>query len=404
MAYTKIWEIAERLDTSIAYIVNEKKTENGDARYVTCWNCNQNNPYHSMMMTKNLFHKTDTKRIGFHATQSFAPGEGTPEMIHEIGLKWAKELFGDRYEFVLTTHVDKDHLHNHLIINSTSFVDGKQFTNSKKDRHRMMEVNDRLCKEYGLSVIENPQEGRKENYNKHRNYIKEIKKDFDFAIEHAATLDLAYRNMMMEGYDFVTIDDVDCIVHPNCIEPIPMRQLGKRYSKEGIIETILGMDSYNRISYKSFDDLYKRKNELTGFQKLYFRFLYLVGVLPKYQVHKNKISSEARKELKELDQISFETELFAKYKINTIEDLNSVREEFQNEMTQLVKQRKNYYQLGSKHADPIEKEHLYLQAKRYTPRIKELRKMIKALDHAEKRSKRLEALNLQIEKKKEKEK
>lgn len=132
MAITKMWAIKKRLDTALKYIDDDNKTIDAalqyvsrneateNKRYVTCINCSLDSPYEDMMNTKRIFHKADSKRLAYHAVQSFKPGEGNADTIHEIGVKLAEELYGDRYEIVITTHLDKDHLHNHIIINSTS--------------------------------------------------------------------------------------------------------------------------------------------------------------------------------------------------------------------------------------------------------------------------------------------
>ena len=130
MATTKIWAVTDRLDQVVNYIENEEKTidkalnyvsrneATENKKYVYCLNCNSNNPVVSMMNTKKLFND-QKKRIAFHGTQSFKPGEVDADTAHEIGIQLINELFGNRYEVVLTTHLDKDHIHNHFLINST---------------------------------------------------------------------------------------------------------------------------------------------------------------------------------------------------------------------------------------------------------------------------------------------
>ena len=91
--------------------------------------------------------------LGRHLIQAFQPGEVTPEQAHEIGMELAKEILGGKYEFVLTTHIDKDHVHNHLIFNAVSFADHKYYHSNKRSYHDIRRTSDRLCKEHGLSVI-----------------------------------------------------------------------------------------------------------------------------------------------------------------------------------------------------------------------------------------------------------
>lgn len=118
--------------------------------------CHKDTAVQDMMAVKRKFEKTDGV-IAYHGYQSFAEGEVTPDKAHEIGKALAKELWGDRYQVLITTHLDKDsHIHNHFVINTVSYVDGKKYHRTKQDYYNMREVSDRLCKEYGLSVIRNP--------------------------------------------------------------------------------------------------------------------------------------------------------------------------------------------------------------------------------------------------------
>lgn len=143
MGTTSLWAIHERLDRVLDYASNEEKTmetvlkyakdenKTEQKEYVSCINCSSVGPFKSMMRTKEIFH-TESKILGYHGYQSFKIGEGTAEQIHEIGILTAKELWGERFEVVFATHLDKGHLHNHFVINSTSYVGGKMFHYSKK--------------------------------------------------------------------------------------------------------------------------------------------------------------------------------------------------------------------------------------------------------------------------------
>ncbi|MEE1354441.1 MAG: relaxase/mobilization nuclease domain-containing protein [Absicoccus porci] len=398
MAITKMWAIKKRLDTALKYIDDDNKTIDAalqyvsrneateNKRYVTCINCSLDSPYEDMMNTKRIFHKADSKRLAYHAVQSFKPGEGNADTIHEIGVKLAEELYGDRYEIVITTHLDKDHLHNHIIINSTSFQDGTQFTNTKSDRNRLVQVSDRLCREYGLETIENPKKGRSVNYYKNRNFIDEIKKDFDHVIKHSCSLNEVYSNMCMEGYDFKALNGIDCIIHPGCIEPIPLHMLGKKYSNEKMKETIHGLDEHKPISYRPLNELWIDRNNTSGLRRIYVRWMFEFGILPQYQVKHNRLSPEIRKELKKLDRISEEVSLMGKHKIESMDDLKSARYELKDRLDELSSKRKGLYSQGKKKESMVDREVIHKQARDLTPEIKELRYQIKLLDEIESRS------------------
>lgn len=187
MATTAIWDVTDRLDRVIDYTTNSDKTENLDFNssdfrglqevlkyteqdaktekqfYVTGINCYPETACKQMSKTKQQFQKTDGI-LAFHGYQSFAPGEATPETAHAIGVKMAQELWGDRFEVVVSTHLDRNHLHNHFVLNSVSFKDGKRYYDNKATYALIRQASDRLCREYSLSVIENPQRGKSRHY------------------------------------------------------------------------------------------------------------------------------------------------------------------------------------------------------------------------------------------------
>ena len=167
MAITKIIAIRDRLDKRVNYAVNGGKTslnagidyavdsdKTEQPQFVTTLNCsNAATAYAEMQETKSRFGKLGGV-VGYHFIQSFAPGEVTPEQAHAIGVEFARRLFGDRYEVVVGTHLDKAHLHNHVVVNSVSFVDGKKYHSSPGSYYfDVRSVSDALCRENDLSVI-----------------------------------------------------------------------------------------------------------------------------------------------------------------------------------------------------------------------------------------------------------
>ena len=186
MAVTSLWRVKGYIGKVVMYAINPEKTSepvsyqtaakgagaedtlSGIVSYVERdeatnleslvygIKCHKDTAVQDMMAVKRKFEKTDGV-IAYHGYQSFAEGEVTPDKAHEIGKALAKELWGDRYQVLITTHLDKDsHIHNHFVINTVSYVDGKKYHRTKQDYYNMREVSDRLCKEYGLSVIRNP--------------------------------------------------------------------------------------------------------------------------------------------------------------------------------------------------------------------------------------------------------
>ena len=168
MAYTKIIVIRGRLDKCLSYAANEEKTylktvvdyalDRGKTERVcfeTAINCGRDTAYQDMMQTVRRWGKQNRVRKGYHVIQSFRPGEVTPEQAHAIGVELAQRLLGGRYEVVVATHLDRAHLHNHVVFNAVSFVDGKMYRDTFRDYYEGIRgVSDALCCEHGLSIIE----------------------------------------------------------------------------------------------------------------------------------------------------------------------------------------------------------------------------------------------------------
>ncbi len=150
MAVTKTHPIKSTLKAAIDYICNPEKTDG--KLLVSAYGCSVETADIEFAWTRR--HAIDKgTNLGRHLIQAFQPGEVTPEQRHEIGMELAKEILGGKYEFVLTTHIDKDHVHNHLIFNAVSFADHKHYHSNKRSYHFIRRTSDRLCKEHGLSII-----------------------------------------------------------------------------------------------------------------------------------------------------------------------------------------------------------------------------------------------------------
>lgn len=420
MATTKIWPVKNRLDHVLEYVSNEEKTidklgnyisrdsATENQKYMTCINCSSNDPFTSMMNVKESFHD-NSKIIAYHAIQSFKPGEGNADIVHEIGVKTAEKLFGDRYQFVVCTHLDKEHLHNHIVINPISIVDGKRYHNSMKDIYKLREVSDELCKEYGLSIIDEPKgKGQSRNeYYQARSYIREIKKDMSDAVKRNYDFDSFIKDMKLEGYEFAKVEDLPCILHPNFSKAIPLALLGQKYSLDSIDKRIKKCETTFvklKITYKQKDanTLYQmyKEHKLNGFLKDVVKFQILIGILPNYAATKVKLSKEMRKECRKLDLIKNATTFVAKNNIKTFEELDSKINDLNNQLNELQNQRKQLYSKSYIENNLIEKAKLSDSAKRLTPEIKELRNDIKSLEYIKDHSQRCIDYNKELERKK----
>lgn len=165
MASTNIHSIKFTLGKALTYIYDPQKTQNGGL--VSAVNCHQDYAEMEFCYTRKIMNP-NVKLLAFHAVQSFVPGEVTPEQAHEIGLETMKKWLNDEYEFVIATHVDKNHIHNHIIINSVNSKSGKSFSREHNRKLvpawlEMKKVSDEITSQRGLSVITNPK-GRGANY------------------------------------------------------------------------------------------------------------------------------------------------------------------------------------------------------------------------------------------------
>ncbi|GAI23488.1 unnamed protein product, partial [marine sediment metagenome] len=151
MAVIKSIPSKGRIKNIINYVLKKEKT---NGRIISGKNCSPQNAIDEMNTTKELYSKTGG--ISYHhLIQSFKPGEVDPDLAHEIGIELAKKQFR-RHEVLVATHIDKDHIHNHLVVNSVSFIDGSKLVSNKETLREIKRESNRLCKERGLSVIKEP--------------------------------------------------------------------------------------------------------------------------------------------------------------------------------------------------------------------------------------------------------
>ena len=210
MAVTKIKAIRGTLSKAIAYILNPEKTD--EKLLVSSYGCASETAAREFEWTRKIAEQkgmNPVRIIARHVIQSFEIGEVTPELAHEIGKQFADEILGGKYEYVLTTHIDKDHVHNHLIFNAVDFVDYHAYKSYKRIYYDMREVSDRLCKENGLSVIppsQNKGMGYKEYTEAKRgtSWKQKFKQTIDRLVITAKDYDDFLRLMQEAGYEIKT--------------------------------------------------------------------------------------------------------------------------------------------------------------------------------------------------------
>ena len=425
MATTKIWPIKYSLKRALDYVENPEKTgmddlkavleyaadknKTGDAEeriYLTTGiNCDAETAYEEMSDVKFLFGKADGN-VAYHAYQSFKPGEVTPEECHEIGVMLARELWGDRFQVLVATHLDKDHRHNHFIINSVSFVDGHKFNDNYKTYNDLRRVSDRLCKERELSVIENPkgrtprslyfaeQRGEPTKYNLMREAI-------DDAISMSTNKEMFTYVLRKKGY-LISMDENRKYPVIRSIYGGPntrMFRLGDDYEPYRILERIYENDERTREKYHSFvrdtktyipaHYTYVRKTrpkfKLTGLYGMYVRYLYAVGYRPK-RPHYQPITPEMKAAMRKCDEYSRQARLLGRERLNTVSDVKNFIERHEDSIEDLSERRRGIYNKLRRCKNPDEISLLKDERDGISDQIKDLRNDVKIANQVLKRS------------------
>ena len=245
MAVTKIKAIRGTLSKAIAYILNPEKTD--EKLLVSSYGCASETAAREFEWTRKIAEQkgmTPVRIIARHVIQSFEIGEVTPELAHEIGKQFADEILGGKYEYVLTTHIDKDHVHNHLIFNAVDFVNYHAYKSYKRIYYDMREVSDRLCKENGLSVIppsQNKGMGYKEYTEAKRgtSWKQKLKQTIDRLVITAKDYDDFLRLMQEAGYEIKTGKYISFRAEGQ-ERFTRSKTIGENYTEERIKERIAG--------------------------------------------------------------------------------------------------------------------------------------------------------------------
>ncbi len=368
-AYYEKADMTERecqeLDDVIAYAVNSEKTqqtvqeEEVVERFVSGVNCHPATARMEMMAVKKRFGKEEGT-VAYHGYQSFAPGEATPEIAHRIGVELAQRLWGDRYQVVVATHLDKEnHLHNHFVLNTVSFADGIKFHRTEKDYHEMRSMSDELCREYGLSVIQNPQPRKSKQYGEWRAEQEQrptwrglIRSDIDEVIRQSMTERQFFENLHKKGYEVKVGKDIS-VRPPGKDRFVRLaRNFGEDYTLEGIRNRILEQsrparplpESAPKVIRYRVSGNWKGRKKATGFRALYLHYCYLLGVFPKNkQQNKRRLHFLLREDLIKLEAITQEARLLGMHRIDTAQQLSSYKEDLEIRIDSLTMQRKQLY-------------------------------------------------------------
>lgn len=435
MAVTSLWAIKGYMGTVIDYVENPDKTDNPERitqgekasetlddvisyasreeatnlrQLVYGLNVDPDHARQQMMAVKKKFGKEDGT-IAYHGYQSFAEGEVTPELAHKIGIRLAEELWGDRFQVLICTHLDKaSHIHNHFLINTVSKDDGKKFFRSNQDYRRMREVSDRLCREYGLSVIRHP-EGKGKNYsewsaekNGKPTYRSMVRKDIDAAVRASLTDREFFRYLEKLGYEFKLYSKSGKELERPSLKPkgaerfFRFDRLGDEYSLDEIRERILENirrevpfpeeDRQKIIKYRSEHPPHTKSR---GIAALYYYYCYELHIIVKYPASAKQVSFFVREDLRKLDQLDAQVRFLGENHIETIDDLNTYRIQAKEKIRILEWERqvqRNILKRDVRAADVPKQINTKMKIAGITEEIGRMRKSLTVCDRVEKRS------------------
>ena len=398
MATTSIWSIKNNLKQSINYIINPEKTINKDygknlysyleientennyknekVCYVSSINCSERNPYEDMLFTKEEYGKTNGI-LAFHSYQSFKEGEVTTDIAHEIGVKFAEEMFKD-YEVVVATHQNTNHIHNHFIINSVSFKNGKKYNNNLTNISKIRHISDSLCSEYGLSVLDEDK-FYKRTYTKsisNDEYYKTLKEDLDNVISYSVTLKQLFERMKSLGYKVYSRNGVITIYRDGEDKVRIENLFGEEYSKERLNQRLYLSRQivFKPMSQKSiFDEYCKNNKPHKGIYGLYLYYCYLLGVFPKKHP-KQYLPYSIRKEVYKLEQTSQQVRFMHEKNIVTKGDLDNFAKNNSDELSELNGIRENLWKRYNRAKTEDKQTQILAEINDIQPKIKELYK------------------------------
>lgn len=363
MAQTKIWPVKSHLPRAIRYILNPAKTQEG--KLVSGVNLfippnDWQTPANQMVSTKLRFGKQGG-RLAYHLEQSFKPGEVTPEVAHQIGVELAKELFGEKFEAVVATHTDKEHIHSHIILNSVSFVDGHKFHQPNAMYYdRIRKLSDQLCARYGLSIIKEAKSPKYESYPAQHHQEPQpaptvhsiMYQDIDRAVGAAKNLDDFYRVLTQMGYH-VKREGKYAAISPEGHGFFRLYKFKDGYTEEDIRNRLAEKKTERKPkpvygawkspaeqqAYKKrYTGYYARRYDRRGLNATYLHYRYML-VSIRRQSYPHYPTVEQRKALAKLEKYSQEARLLVHNKIQTGKELSAYQVSLGERIHELHKER-----------------------------------------------------------------
>lgn len=395
----------EDLSRLLDYTQNQDKTEH--QLYVTGFNCDPANACDTMNATRKRWGKDGEGHVlAYHLIQSFKPGEITPHQAHEIGCEFVRRFLAERYEVTVSTHLDKSHLHNHIVFNSVAFVDGKMFRNQFRDYYRgIRQISDDLCRENQLKVI--APKGHGKNYAEWaaekagRPTVRgTIKADVDRALERAVNWSTFVLTLNQMGYEVAYGRNIKYAkLRPKgSPRAIRFKSLGPGYSEQELRERLEQpkSDTSSRreqreqavpLVYKKvrFHGCYRKHDhkKITGFMALYYHYLYLFGKVQKRRTSSRKTHFLLWEDFRTFERYKQQAQFLWQNRIQTTDDLHHKRQEVTAQMEGLIARRQALYKLRSNTANGLNKADLSQQIQALTEELRGLRKELRHCDTIE---------------------
>ena len=394
------------LDSDLAkvvqYAANDDKTDK--MMYVSGIHCTKDHAYEDMLAVQKRFGLRGSN-VAYHGFQSFKPDEVTPEEAHRIGIQTAKEMWGDRYQVLVTTHLNTDSVHNHMVVNAVSFVDGRKFQNHIGDHIELRKISDRLCLEYGLSILQDAPfyGGEKKAYWIHKNGGKThrdiLKEDIKECIRLSYTYDDFYGHLYERGYEYdYTRHSVKA---PGWGRAVRLDRMG--FSREDLREMILKNSprtirsfaqehSYHPQNYMQYPLLklekkwefemeYSHDIAVITLDLVFLIMLELVklvtGTLEPGVGKPQLLSPELRMACARMDELTAQATLLGRYNIHTEHELKSFISEKTSQVSALEKERQKCWNKLKSLKSPERADEIKTTAKSITEQIRPLRKDLK---------------------------
>ena len=398
MAYTSIIPV-RRLDMAISYVRNKTKTTkprsleeavdyalNRDKTESVCFetglSCLCETAFADMKENVQRWHKTGGVQ-GYHLVQSFAEGEVTPELAHQIGVELADQLLDGRYQAVVTTHLNTRHIHNHIVWCAVALDNGRKYHSNAKSYYTEVRArSDALCRQYGLSVIETersqqssqPYAEWQAGQTGQPTWRSIIRQDVDDAIARSLTWRQFVQAMEQKGYMMRFDRKYPILQPPDKTRPVRFKTLGKRYTPEAIRNRIL----YPRWRYPTAQQepviwhgrlhgAHRKARKLTGLRALYYRYLYELGALPRKP---QRLRYAVRQDIRSLDKRIRQMEFLSRYGIDTLDRLDAYRQTKEKAVAELLSERRHLH-----HAEPSDE--IKTRLEQITQALKPLRRDIR---------------------------